>query len=562
MAGGELSPRQKMINMMYLVLMALLALNVSAEILDAFQNLKVKLQASASNANDQNSGFASAMQEEINKEITEQKISRNKGLIDSINLVREKTQAMIGLIDKHIQVMDSVAAFDPETGEYKKKGERERNHLYFLGTEEESNNMRGNGQAAALRDSIDAYANWIADMYNHLQRANIKKKGDSVKYEAPLLKDPAKGVDGHSNKTWEKYTFDGPVVANLAILEALKFDIYRQEKDLFDIMNTRLGVATFKIDKVIAVDAPRSEVVTAGLQFETRLYVAMSSSQAKPTFSSGSGKITTLPDGGATLKMGASGGVIPKGKREGKQKYSATISVPKATGGFERLAVNGEFTVRKPEIVITSTAVQNLYRACANTVKIDVPALGNLYNPVINASGAQVVKSQKSKTNFVLVPSGKQCVVTVSSNTNGQTLKIGDVTYKVISPPKPSVEMRVNGKATSGSTPVSKASKITVQVKPDPEFKSLLPKDARYKINGIEVLAQLSLGPPRSVNKVRGGDATKPIRVSLGPKVKQARPGTKVYIRIDAISRVNFKGQAIPDKRFSEVERMLSIVVK
>lgn len=47
MAGGNLSPRQKMINMMYLVLTALLALNVSAEILDAFKSLRDSLQESA-----------------------------------------------------------------------------------------------------------------------------------------------------------------------------------------------------------------------------------------------------------------------------------------------------------------------------------------------------------------------------------------------------------------------------------------------------------------------------------------------------------------------------------
>jgi hypothetical protein len=36
MAGGKISPRQKMINMMYLVLTALLALNVSKEVLNSF----------------------------------------------------------------------------------------------------------------------------------------------------------------------------------------------------------------------------------------------------------------------------------------------------------------------------------------------------------------------------------------------------------------------------------------------------------------------------------------------------------------------------------------------
>ena len=46
MAGGKLTPRQKMINMMYLVLTALLALNVTNEVLNAFHLVNEGLQSS------------------------------------------------------------------------------------------------------------------------------------------------------------------------------------------------------------------------------------------------------------------------------------------------------------------------------------------------------------------------------------------------------------------------------------------------------------------------------------------------------------------------------------
>ena len=56
--------------------------------------------------------------------------------------------------------------------------------------------------------------------------------------------------------------------------------------------------------------------------------------------------------------------------------------------------------------------------------------------------------------------------------------------------------MAVNGKVTSGSTPVSKNSKVQIRLEPDADFKSALPADANYGITSIDVLAQLSLGPP------------------------------------------------------------------
>ncbi|MEL7531868.1 MAG: GldM family protein, partial [Bacteroidota bacterium] len=331
-----------------------------------------------------------------------------------------------------------------------------------------------------------------------------------------------------------------------------------------DLLNGRLGVATFKVDKVVAIDAPTSAIVPAGLQYQTNLYVAMSSTAIKPKFSSSNGSIKTAEDGNsALLTIPASGSVIPKNGKEGIQKYTASIQVPKATGGFDILPVEGQFTVRKPEIVITSAAIQVLYLQCGNDVNIDVPALGDQYKPVITASSAQVIPSKSVAKKFRIVPTAKTCRVTVNSNTNGQKIKIGDVDYKVIRPPKPTIDMAVNGKPTSGATPVPKTSRVQVRLVPDSDFRSNLPEDARYMISSIDVLAQLSLGPPTKVNSVSasGKDATKAIAVSLGTQVRQARPGTKVYIRINNIYRINFANKRVEEK-FTEVERMLSIVVR
>ena len=104
---------------------------------------------------------------------------------------------------------------------------------------------------------------------------------------------------------------------------------------------------------------------------------------------------------------------------------------------------------------------------------------------------------------------------------------------------------------------------MLVQVLADEEFKSALPNDARYGITSIDVLAQLSLGPPNRVNSVQGNsNAQAGIAVTLGTEVRQAPSGTKVYVRMNEIYRRNFQNKNIPDKRFSEVERTLSLVTK
>ncbi|WNJ16243.1 GldM family protein [Pontibacter sp. G13] len=564
MAGGKLSPRQKMINMMYLVLLALLAMNVSAEILNAFENIKVKLQVSATNANDNSSAFMESMKAEIAEEIENEGKRTNEGLVDTLDQIKARTSAMIGIIDNHIRVLeDSISGRDEETNQILKKDETEKNLQYWMGIgkEQEKNEKRGNGQAFILHNQLDEYVGYLIKIYNENNKDPKQRKNPEEEY---ITDDPTETLGGQP-KTWERYTFEGPLVANTATLEAMKLDVYEKEKELLDLLNTRLGVATFKADGVKALLAPAAEIVPAGLQYETKLFVVMTSSAMKPTWSASSGNVKEDESGDfSTLTIPANGRVIPKGKSEGIQKYSATVKVPKATGGFEEIPVEGSFKVRRPEIVVTSAAIQILYRNCGNDVNIDVPALGDQYNPVIAANGGSIIKSKSSKKKVRIVPTGKQCVVNVKSNTNGKTVDIGNITYKVVDPPKPSIVMYVNNKPYNGSQMIPKASRVSVRLEADPDFAAAMPQDANYGITSVDVLAQLALGPPTTVNSIRskGKDATKGIAVNMGTKVRQARAGTKVYVRLNEIVRINFQKKPIPDKRFKEIERTLSLVVR
>lgn len=576
MASGNLSPRQKMINMMYLVLLALLAMNVSAEIVNAFENIKVKLNRSAVEAKTNATDFISAMKAEIDSEVKDQGKEDNVGLRDdTLDVVSSKTNEMIQILNGHIlHLEDSIAKRDPVTNALVNKTETEKNLQYWMGSgkAQEENDKRGAGEAYQLHQQLDDYVKWLVEMHNSQIKTGSDSAGNNnadqlmVLEEELLTKDPDPSLlqDG-GDKTWERYTFEGPVVANTANLEAIKLDIFEKQKKLLDRFNERLGVATFKADKVVALVAPEANIVPAGLQFKARLFAVLSSESIAPSFSSGSGSIT--PEEGnksvGVLTVGASGNVIPNGKNEGTQSYSATIRVPKATGGFEDLSVEGQFTVRKPEIVVTSAAIQILYANCGNDVNIDVPALGDNYNPRVSATNAEVITNQQSKIKFRIVPKARTCKVSVSSNTNGQNIKIGDLDYKVIQPPKPSIDIRVNGQRVTGA-PVPKTSSVQVRLVPDEDFKSSLPADARYTISTIEVKAQLSLGPPQKVNEVNvgGADATRPIAVALGTRVRQARPGTTVYIVVNDIYRVNFANQRIKDTRFSEIEKTISLVVR
>ena len=227
------------------------------------------------------------------------------------------------------------------------------------------------------------------------------------------------------------------------------------------------------------------------------------------------------------------------------------------------MPVKGEFVVRKPEVVITSKSVQNLYRACGNKINIDVPALGDLYNPVISASGgADVIQDPANKKIFTIVPQGKECIVGVTSNTNGQNLKIDDIKYSVIGPPRPSIQLIANGKPYDGTTPIPKKSNLTLKIVPDKEFLEKLPADARYEISQVTVKVARGLSAPKAVLNQSGSgkDARSGISLQLGVSLQNDDAGTKIYVEVDKIFRVNFKNQKI-EESFGLTERIIGAVI-
>lgn len=563
MAGGKLSARQKMINMMYLVLTALLALNVSAQILEAFNSLRRSLKTSAETFGEKNRDTKEMIVEKVKEEM-EQGNNKNKDLTTWVQEIEQESGGVIGYINGVNEKLSEIAGWDADVGEYTNMKETEVNYQYWMGVGGEyKNGGRGDGEAFNMREKLNGYVDWANKFI-----ADHDTSGKSEYHFDQIAKDPAqdKNIPEDSegkDKPWEYFTFHGtPVIANMAILEKFKLDVQEVHSELLNFVKERLGAVKFKIDSLILVDAPVSQVVAAGMKFETKLFVAATSKEAVPQFH-GSGHVQSTDGGYAAIMSITAPGGFAKGKNEKEMSYSARAVVPDASGGEKVLNMNGTFKIRKPEVVITSASVQNLYWNCGNTINVDVPALGEFYDPRFKATSAKVLPSKSDKKKVTIVPTGKTCVLTVSSMTNGQNIKIDDVKYKVIKPPKPSIQLIVNGKEYNGASPISKKSSARVRLKADSDFKAALPKDARYMINRIDLLAQRSLGAPSKVASASGNgkDALKGVPVAIGNKLKSDAPGTKIYFKIDKVYRINFQNKKVEEK-FGERDLYIGAVIK
>jgi gliding motility-associated protein GldM len=528
-------------------LMALFCLSLSAcflqeegGILKGFQTNREQLTQAVLISQQQNAGFRDQLLRALQDSVGE--IEGAKGR-QGIHTLQNLTHNVFKELRKNEEALNQFGVYSQETGKLENMAESRASVAYWL----------DEGHAAELQKALEGYGRQLDRLYT-----------EHIAPQAPEAGSIGQFFAQGERENWSQNYFSGPLIAQLSMLEGLKLKVLQKEWEMLNQFNSLVGVATFQPNMVMIMDNPISRTIVAGGVYSTQLSVGLTSNAINPEFSSESGSIR-LGDSPSTifLNIPADGEVIPEGAREGVQRYTATARVPLPNGSFQLIPTEGQFTVRKPEVVMRSETIQILYQYCGNDFFITVPALGDSYHPVISASEAEVIPSKKYATKFRIVPTGENCRVSVSSNTNGQIIKVGDVDYKVVQPPKPTIELSINGKTNSGVVPVSANSRVQVRVVPDADFKANLPDDARYTISSIDVLAQLSLGPPVKVNALNtnGKDATQAIMVSLGTQVRNARRGTKVYIRINDIYRHNFQNKRVPQP-LGEAERMLSIVLR
>lgn len=559
MAGGKVSPRQKMINMMYLVLTALLAMNVSAEILLSFQTIANSLRISAEKLDGKNDDLGEAIKAAVDKEMSggNRKNERLKLLVEDI---RKKTNESIGGLEGHVQKMrtEAVAGWDPVNKSLKNLSETEKNYRYWMfneaGGKDLDNGGRGAGKAKEMKDKLQEYVNWANEKYIELNSTKDKPFNPSHKQFKYICVDPKEdstiaSTSEIKTKSWEYYTFhSAPAIANVAIVEKLKNDVRVIESDLLEIVKSKLSDIDFKPGELIAMEAPSAKVVVAGMKFESSIFVGMKANTDFKPSATGPNLKPDTKTGGWTISTTADAKFIPAGKSEGEQSYTASITVAKTDGSKKTLPIKGTFRVRKPEIVVKAESITIMYRDCANDIEVDVPALESLYDPDFEITGGKLQQSEKSKKKLRVVPESNKVVITVNQKSNGGKFKLGTLDYKVIPPPKPKIAMYLGGKEYTNQ-PIGTAQKIKIAIEADASFAKQLPHDARYQIEGLTIFRKEGLGAAKPI-ETKGSskpDEKTSITFDLLAAWPNPKKGEVMYIEIKDISRVNYANKHIKE---------------
>ena len=533
MAGGE-SPRQKMINMMYIVLIAMLALNVDTKVLKKFIMINQSFEVTNSDKIIENNKKIESIRVAVDDSGNRKEDVK---VLNLSNSIREKSANILDRMDEiKSTIVEETGGSDGKGGI---KGYKNLDFVYSYMQPDGQNP----GAGAELQDLLNQFSNFVQDSVflgdENSGVTDLAKNADQIPlYQDDLPNDPS--------FTSLNFGFGTSAGAGLATISQLQADVINLEIKALDKLAATVGAADLKFDVVTLTTLPDQKVVAAGAKYKTQLFLSAASSAIVPTMTAG-GDTLEVSNGRGYYEFTAKGGNYD---REGlsKQSYVGAISVTLPGGKDTTFIDTVEYFVARPVIQIQSASVQALYFNCGNELTVNVPALGSEYNPTFSARGGDVVRGSKAGV-VTIIPKSKKVDLNVSNAGNF----IGSQSFGVRQIPAPEIKARIKGKEIDAKTgiPVSTPS-FSLDAIADASFAEFLPKDARFQVREAEI------------NLVRAGRGVSRQRVNNKnvnlTKLAGKRKGDNIVIEIKKVARANFRGDVEEFKNFAP--RYITIPLK
>ena len=482
MAGGNISPRQKMINMMYLVLTALLALNVSKEVLNSFFEVNKGITRSTINFNAKNGDTYAAFDAaaEVNPvkagPFREQAYSVKNEADKLIAILQEMKYDLVLAADKKVYLGSETDIKDEEGDLVEEKAIEldwdllsDEQKLMNIGALTNKDDRHAAGDlfysakrqdniATSLKNDLNEYKLLLLDIA-YGNESLITSISETCNYDD-------KNVKG-KKQLWEEYNFyDMPSVGALTLLSKMQSDVRNTESDIINMLRENIDAGSLKFTSAQGIQIPNSNFVLKGDSFRSQIFIAAKDTTQAPIIyvgeydSLGGGKYEMIGDDYEIVKVVNGKGMFArKAKTEGNQKWGGLIAM-KTDNGTKMYPFRGQYLVAERTAVVSPTKMNVLYLEVDNPLKISVPGYtAGVISAVIN--NGKVLAIKKSLGVYSARPSKKgKAMVSLFAEVNGKRTKMGEVNFRVkeVPPPKPEVKFALNVK---GELFIEKAKMVT-----------------------------------------------------------------------------------------------------
>ena len=399
------SPRQKMINLMYVVLMAMLALNVSTEVLNGFSIVEESLKRTTSNATLENMAIYDDFAVQMKK--NPQKV---KEWYDKSQQVKQMSSHLYDLVDelKHAIVVEADGE-DGDVRNIRNKEDLEAASQVMLAP--------GRGRGKELYDAINSY------------RVNMLKMVNTPRQKKLLISTLTTDIPKSAQslgKNWQEYMFEAmPAAAAVTLLSKLQSDVRYAEGEVLHTLVSNIDVKDIRVNALNAFVIPNSQTIVRGDKFSAHIVMAAVDTTQQPQIFIG-GREMNLPGGLYETVT----------SRTGDFTLAGYIQVENGNGELIKRNFEQKYTVVDPSATVSADLMNVLYAGYSNPLSVSVP-------------GVPVNKVQATMTGGTLQPVGpgryiarptavgQNVTITVTSTNTGRAQQMGQFTFRVRRLPDP-----------------------------------------------------------------------------------------------------------------------------
>jgi gliding motility-associated protein GldM len=384
MGHGKETPRQKMIGMMYLVLTAMLALNVSAEVLDAFRLVNEGIKNTTEIFSKKNESIYKEFEAEVAKNEQKALEWKNKAFD-----VRSQADELYGYIQdlkvtivkknqgKKIEENEALSKKDGKIliDQAKVTGENKTSKTtsFLIGNEK-------NGKAYELKKKINEFRENLLEMVSEEDKKVIEAISSSLDTSDPPP------LEDREPKTWEiKHFYEIPLGAILPILSKIQADVRNAESEMIQYLFNQIEAGSFSFNKLEATVIPNSNNIIKGNEYRAEVFLAARDTTAPPKILIGKWDSVRNEDGTYDVEMteiedsleiqGGKGIYSREMQRTGSHEWGGIIKLMGPDGNYIKKPFKQKFQVSRPNVVISPTKMNVFYVGIPNPVSISIPGI-------------------------------------------------------------------------------------------------------------------------------------------------------------------------------------------
>lgn len=421
------TPRQKMIAMMYLVLTALLALNVSKDILNAFVIVNESMEET--NRIFKNKVDGNYAMFEKAKAISPEKVAEN---YEKAMKVQKLANDLVAYIEdvkaRLISVTEGISVEEARViplRDVSKKDNYDITTNFFMGGTEDGSK----GEGIILKNKILDFKKQLVDF--------LGKYAQNVSLGLEVEK-TFTTLDGQQQNWIQANFYHTILAADVVLLNKLISDVRNAEADAVAMLYSAVSAEDFTFDKITAKVVPKSTFVMVGEEYYAEIFVAAYDSKQQPEIIVGSGVDSTTYQisGNPTTIEGKDGfGIYKVGATStGSQKYGGVIKVKSKSGAEMSYPFNQEYFVIAPTATVSADKMNVFYIGVPNPVSISVPGVPNDQVRASISNGSLSGGNGKYTVNVTTVG---ECVISVSADVNGSSKSMGQARFRVKKVPDP-----------------------------------------------------------------------------------------------------------------------------